>query len=147
LADFFGVIGRKIGQSNLLNFSWGFARVSAFGRRFAIRVLFRFAVVNSGLGGEFPKADFVFLDDLYGSLERACPFGAAAPSFLAAALLAYFSNLSSWLTHYGTTPRPIYFGADYVTQQKCWQLGLIISVSNILIWASVGLVWWKTLGR
>jgi hypothetical protein len=26
------------------------------------------------------------------------------------------------------------------------QLGLITSVSNILIWASVGLVWWKILG-
>jgi divalent anion:Na+ symporter, DASS family len=38
--------------------------------------------------------------------------------FLAAALLAYFSNLSAGLTHYDTTPRPIYLGADYVTQQK-----------------------------
>jgi len=71
---------------------------------------------------------------------------AGAPPFLAAALLAYFSTLSAGLTHYGTTPGPIYFGADYVTQQKWWQLGLIASVPNILIWASVGLVWWKILG-
>jgi DASS family divalent anion:Na+ symporter len=71
---------------------------------------------------------------------------AGAPPFLAAALLAYFSSLSAGLTHYGTTPGPIYFGADYVTQQKWWQLGLIASVANILIWASVGLVWWKILG-
>jgi DASS family divalent anion:Na+ symporter len=71
---------------------------------------------------------------------------AGAPPFLAAALLAYFSNLSAGLTHYGTTPGPIYFGADYVSQQKWWQLGLIASVANILIWASVGLVWWKILG-
>jgi DASS family divalent anion:Na+ symporter len=71
---------------------------------------------------------------------------AGAPPFLAAALLAYFSNLSAGLTHYGTTPGPIYFGADYVTQQKWWQLGLIASVANILVWASVGLVWWKILG-
>jgi divalent anion:Na+ symporter, DASS family len=71
---------------------------------------------------------------------------AGAPPFLAAALLAYFSSLSAGLTHYGTTPGPIYFGADYVSQQKWWQLGLIASVSNILIWASVGLVWWKILG-
>jgi DASS family divalent anion:Na+ symporter len=71
---------------------------------------------------------------------------AGAPPFLAAALLAYFSNLSAGLTHYGTTPGPLYFGADYVTQQKWWQLGLIASVANILIWASVGLVWWKILG-
>ncbi len=71
---------------------------------------------------------------------------AGAPPFLAAALLAYFSNLSAGLTHYGTTPGPIYFGADYVTQQKWWQLGFIASVSNILIWGLVGLVWWKILG-
>jgi len=71
---------------------------------------------------------------------------AGAPPFLAAALLAYFSTLSAGLTHYGMTPGPIYFGADYVTQQKWWQLGLIASVPNILIWASVGLVWWKILG-
>jgi DASS family divalent anion:Na+ symporter len=71
---------------------------------------------------------------------------AGAPPFLAAALLAFFSSLSAGLTHYGTTPGPIYFGADYVTQQKWWQLGLIASVPNILIWTSVGLVWWKILG-
>src|SRR5262245_33431814 len=71
---------------------------------------------------------------------------AGAPPFLAAALLAFFSNLSAGLTHYGTTPGPIYFGADYVSQQKWWQLGLIASVANILIWASVGLIWWKILG-
>jgi DASS family divalent anion:Na+ symporter len=71
---------------------------------------------------------------------------AGAPSFLAVALLAYFSNLSAGLTHYGTTPGPIYFGADYVSQQRWWQIGLIASVPNILIWASVGMIWWKILG-
>ena len=71
---------------------------------------------------------------------------AGAPPFLAAVLLAYFSTLSAGLTHYGTTPGPIYFGADYVTQQKWWQLGLIASVPNILIWGAVGMVWWKILG-
>ncbi len=71
---------------------------------------------------------------------------AGAPPFLAAVLLAYFSTLSAGLTHYGTTPGPIYFGADYVTQQKWWQLGLIASAPNILIWGAVGMVWWKILG-
>jgi len=71
---------------------------------------------------------------------------AGAPSLLAVALLAYFSNLSAGLTHYGTTPGPIYFGAGYVSQQKWWQMGLIASVPNILIWTAVGLVWWKILG-
>lgn len=69
-----------------------------------------------------------------------------APSILAVVLLAYFSNLSAGLTHYGTTPGPIYFGAGYVTQQQWWRLGLIASVPNILVWTVVGLVWWKLLG-
>ncbi len=71
---------------------------------------------------------------------------AGAPPFLAVALLAFFSTLSAGLTHYGTTPGPIYFGAGYVTQQRWWQLGLIASVPNILIWGLVGMVWWKILG-
>jgi divalent anion:Na+ symporter, DASS family len=71
---------------------------------------------------------------------------AGAPPALAALLLAYFSNLSAGLTHFGTTPGPIYFGTGYVSQQKWWQLGLLASVPNILIWASVGLLWWKLLG-
>ncbi len=71
---------------------------------------------------------------------------AGAPPYIAAAMLAYFSNLSAGLTHYGTTPGPIYFGTGYVTQQKWWQLGLIASIPNIVIWSVVGLVWWKLLG-
>jgi DASS family divalent anion:Na+ symporter len=71
---------------------------------------------------------------------------AGAPTGLAVLLIAYFSNLSAGLTHYGTTPGPIYFGAGYVTQQDWWRLGLIASVPNILIWTAVGLVWWKLIG-
>ena len=44
--------------------------------------------------------------------------------------LAYFSNLGASLTHYGTTPAPIYFGAGYTTQRTWWWLGLITSVDN-----------------
>lgn len=69
-----------------------------------------------------------------------------APPFVAAGLLAYFSNLSASLTHYGTTPGPIYFGAGYVSQQRWWQLGLLTSIPNIVIWSSVGMIWWKILG-
>lgn len=71
---------------------------------------------------------------------------AGAPAGLAVLLIAYFSNLSAGLTHYGTTPGPIWFGAGYVTQQDWWRLGLIASVPNILIWTAVGLVWWKLIG-
>jgi divalent anion:Na+ symporter, DASS family len=70
---------------------------------------------------------------------------AGAPAYLAVLLLAYFSNLSASLTHYGTTSAPIYFGAGYVSQKDWWRLGLITSLPNILVWSVIGLLWWKLL--
>lgn len=71
---------------------------------------------------------------------------AGAPPALAVLMLAYFSNLSASLTHYGTTPAPIWFGGGYVKQRTWWYLGFVASVANILIWTIVGLLWWKLLG-
>ena len=70
---------------------------------------------------------------------------AGAPAYLAVLSLAYFSNLGASLTHYGTTPAPIYFGAGYTSQRSWWTLGLITSVVTILIWSIVGFTWWKVL--
>src|SRR5262249_48815042 len=70
---------------------------------------------------------------------------AGVPPLLAAASLAYFSNLAASLTHYGTTPAPIYFGAGYVKQQTWWRLGLIASFLNIAIWVIAGFTWLKLL--
>jgi len=69
-----------------------------------------------------------------------------APAGLTVLLLAFFANLSAGLTHYGTTPAPVYFGLGYVTQRRWWTVGLIASVLNIVIWSTVGLAWWKVLG-
>ena len=69
-----------------------------------------------------------------------------APAGLTVLILTYFANLSAGLTHYGTTPAPIYFGLGYVTQRRWWTIGLIASVLNIVIWSTVGLGWWKVLG-
>ena len=71
---------------------------------------------------------------------------AGAPTYLAVMSLAYFSNLAAALTHYGTTPAPIIFGAGYVTQGTWWKLGLTVSVLNIAIWTVAGFGWWKLLG-
>ena len=71
---------------------------------------------------------------------------AGAPAFLAVLALSYGSNLMASVTHYGTTPGPIYFGAGYVTQRVWWRLGFIASLASIGIWATVGLIWWKVLG-
>lgn len=72
--------------------------------------------------------------------------GVGAPAGLTVLLLAYFSNLSAGLTHYGTTPAPVYFGLGYVTQKRWWTIGFIASVLNIIIWSTIGPVWWKILG-
>ena len=71
---------------------------------------------------------------------------AGTPTYLAVLSLAYFSNLGASLTHYGTTPAPIYFGAGYTTQRTWWWLGLITSLITIAIWSVVGFTWWKVLG-
>jgi DASS family divalent anion:Na+ symporter len=71
---------------------------------------------------------------------------AGAPPILAVLSLAYLSNLDASLTHYGTTPAPIWFGAAYVKQRTWWWLGLVVSVPNILIWTLIGFAWWKLLG-
>ena len=71
---------------------------------------------------------------------------AGAPPALAVLGLAYASNLQASLTHYGTTPAPIYFGSGYVTQREWWTIGFVISLVTIAIWGTLGLAWWKLLG-
>jgi len=71
---------------------------------------------------------------------------AGAPLLPAVLSLGYFSNLSACLTHYGTTPAPILFGAGYVSLGSWWRNGLILSILNILVWTSLGFAWWRILG-
>lgn len=69
-----------------------------------------------------------------------------APPVLAALVLAFFSNLFSSMTHYGTGPAPVYFGYGYVSMNDWWRIGFIVSLVNIVIWVGVGGLWWKILG-
>lgn len=71
---------------------------------------------------------------------------AGAPPVVSALLLAVFSNLFGCLTHYSCGPAPVFFGSGYVTQNKWWSLGFIISIIHIIIWFVVGGAWWKLLG-
>lgn len=68
------------------------------------------------------------------------------PPMLAALVLAFFSNLFSSMTHYGTGPAPIFFGAGYVEVADWWRLGLAVSLVNLAVWLGVGGVWWRLLG-
>jgi DASS family divalent anion:Na+ symporter len=71
---------------------------------------------------------------------------AGVPAPLAACALAFITNLSAGLTHYGTTHGPILFSVGYVSAGTWWKLGFWISIANLTIWLSVGLVWWKICG-
>lgn len=71
---------------------------------------------------------------------------AGAPPGLTVAAFAYGSNLMASVTHYGTTPGPIYFGAGYVGQGRWWRVGGILSILHLLLWGAVGALWWKLLG-
>jgi len=71
---------------------------------------------------------------------------AGAPPRLTVIAFACFSNLSAALTHYGTTPAPIWFGAGYLSQRTWWRLGLMAALATFAIWATVGMAWWLLLG-
>jgi DASS family divalent anion:Na+ symporter len=71
---------------------------------------------------------------------------AGAPAGLAVLFLTFFATLSASLTHFGTTPGPIYFGTGYAKQATWWKIGFITSIINITVWSTVGLAWWKLLG-
>ena len=70
-------------------------------------------------------------------LARGAPAGLVIFSF------ACFANLAAGLTHYGTTPAPMFFAHDYVSFQKWWKVGFVVSLVNLAIWSSVGFAWWK----
>jgi DASS family divalent anion:Na+ symporter len=71
---------------------------------------------------------------------------AGAPPLLAALGLAFFSNLNASLTHYGTGPAPIYYGAGYADLKTWWGIGFVASLVNIVIWLGIGPFYWKALG-
>ncbi len=71
---------------------------------------------------------------------------AGAPPMLAALVLAFFSNLFSSMTHYGTGPAPVLYGSGYVPMSDWWRIGLLISIVNVVIWLGIGGLWWKVLG-
>ncbi len=68
------------------------------------------------------------------------------PPVLAALVLGFFSNLFSSMTHYGTGPAPVLFGAGYVEVSDWWRLGFVVSLANLVIWLGIGSLWWRFLG-
>ncbi len=71
---------------------------------------------------------------------------AGAPAFISAFVVAIAANLCGCLTHYGTGPAPVYFGAGYINQKTWWTIGFCMSVLHIIVWLGIGGIWWKFLG-
>jgi len=56
------------------------------------------------------------------------------------------STIMMTLTHYATGTSPIIFGSGYVSLGLWWRTGLIMCVGELLIYAVLGMLWWKLLG-
>ncbi len=69
-----------------------------------------------------------------------------APLGLTVFLFVCLANLSAGLTHYGTVPSPIFFSQGYVGFADWWRVGFLVSLWNLLVWCTVGPVWWKLIG-
>ncbi len=69
-----------------------------------------------------------------------------APSGLVIFSFACFANLAAGLTNYGTTPSPMFYATGYVSFQKWWRVGFVVSLVNLTIWSTIGFAWWKLIG-
>ncbi|MCB1136846.1 MAG: DASS family sodium-coupled anion symporter [Chlamydiia bacterium] len=69
-----------------------------------------------------------------------------APPMLAALIFAAISNLFACLTHYGSSPAPLLYGAGYVSLRHWWTVGFAMSLQHLFVWGVIGVVWWKVLG-
>jgi len=74
----------------------------------------------------------------------ACARG--APPLLAALALGFFSSINAAMTHYGTGPAVVFYGAGYLSQAEWWKIGFIMSLAHATLWLAVGFPWWKALG-
>ncbi|RZL86595.1 MAG: DASS family sodium-coupled anion symporter [Variovorax sp.] len=80
-------------------------------------------------------------------LSLALLIGAGVPAFPAAIGLGVLSSINGCLTQYGIGSGPLMFGAGYVTQAEWWKAGFIMSVIYLVIWTTIGPLWWLALGR
>jgi divalent anion:Na+ symporter, DASS family len=69
-----------------------------------------------------------------------------APPMMAALLLSFITSLMGGLTHYASGPAALLYGAGYVPLGRWWQIGLIMSIVNVIIWFGIGSIWWRILG-
>lgn len=113
---------------------------------------------NTGWVPMFAVALVIYFYAHYGFASITAHLLAMYPAFLAILLakgaptglmvfgFACFANLAAGLTHYGTTPSPMFFAHGYVAMDRWWKVGAVVSVLNWAVWATVGFAWWKLIG-
>ncbi len=69
-----------------------------------------------------------------------------APPMLFALILAASTGIMMSLTHYASGSSPVIYNSGYTTMGEWWVAGFVMSVVEILIFCTIGLLWWKTLG-
>lgn len=68
------------------------------------------------------------------------------PPFFAVFILASMSNLFGCLSHYGSGPAPILYGAGYIKVNTWWKIGFFMSLVYLTIYLVFGGLYWKILG-
>ncbi len=68
------------------------------------------------------------------------------PATIAALILGFLSILSSGITHFGLASAPIFFGANYMKIKDWWYVGFMCSVLYLLVFSTIGTLWWKAIG-
>ncbi len=69
-----------------------------------------------------------------------------APPMLFALVMAASTGIMMSLTHYASGSSPVIYGSNFVTMQEWWKAGFIMSVLELLIFGTIGIMWWKVLG-
>ena len=111
--------------------SWVVVLAAALGIYFYAH--YGFASITAHMLAMFPPFAAVLL-------ARGAPAGLVIFSF------ACFANLAAGLTNYGTTPSPMFYAHGYVSFQKWWRVGFVVSLVNLAIWSTIGFAWWKLIG-
>ena len=116
-----------------LNFGEGNGTIAAIGILFisvAIRYLF-------ASGGAYVAA----MVPVFAAVGAA----AGAPPLLLALGLLCSNCYGGALTHYGSGPAPIIYGAGYNDIRSWWIIGAVFAFGSLLIHVTVGFAWWQAL--
>lgn len=68
------------------------------------------------------------------------------PPQLAAMSLAFNVNLFGSLTHYASGQAAVYYGSGFLKTKDVFVQGAACAVMSLLLWGSVGMLWWSFLG-